>query len=94
MIYVGGILAGIILFGIMLMPAQHYVSLVGVAAVVGGGFWFRTDATRGAITVAAGIILIIVGVMIWRREVAREKREAEQTAETIRGQMNRPPPGS
>jgi len=93
MIYVGGILAGIVLFCIMLMPAQHYVSLVGVAAVIGGGYWFRTDATRGAITVAVGVVLIIVGIMIWRREVARERREAEQTAETIRDQMNRPPPG-
>ena len=56
--YVGGILAGIVLFGMMIMPAQHYVSLVGVAAVIGGGYWFQTEPTRGGITVAAGFVLI------------------------------------
>lgn len=93
MYYTFGILAGLVLFGMMIMPAQYYVSLVGVAAMIGGAYWCQTDATRGAVCVTAGIILVIIGIIIWRREVAREAREAEQTAKSIRGQMNRPPPG-
>ena len=87
------ILAGIVLFSMMIMPAQYYVALVGVAAMIGGAYWCQTDATRGGICAAAGITLVIIGIIIWRREVAREAHEAEQTAESIRGQMNRQPPG-
>ena len=93
MFYTFGILAGIVVFSMMIMPAQYYVAMIGVAAMIGGAYWCQTDATRGAVCVAGGIVLVIIGFVIWRREVAREQREAEQTAESIRGQMNRPPPG-
>ena len=91
--YILGITAGVILFAMMVMPAQYYMALVGVAAMIGGAYWCQTDPTRGGICAMAGIILVIIGIIIWRKEAAREQREAEQTAESIRGQMNRPPPG-
>jgi len=76
-----GLIGGLVLGALFLLPPKYFLLLFGVVTVGLGVWWLMSSVLGGVLCIAAGVFFVVYGVKLCIRASEQEAKDAQAAIE-------------